>query len=56
MTDTVQVALIVGATGIIVAFLQRNHNQVNGRMTELIEATRKAAKAEGVKQEKDNPS
>jgi hypothetical protein len=60
VTDAVQIAVITGCTAVIVGFLQRNHNAVNGRMTQLIDETRKASRAqgheEGVKDQKENPS
>lgn len=57
MTDSVAVAVVAAVgviftagCGVVVAMLQRNHNAVNGRMTELLELTRQSSKAEGVKE------
>jgi hypothetical protein len=54
MTEAIAVAaiaatrtVVVAGFGVIVAMLQRNHNAVNGRMTELLELTRQSSKAEG---------
>ena len=51
--STVVVAAIAAAAAVIVAMLQRNHNAVNGRMTELLELTRKNSRAEGIKEAED---
>ena len=59
MTDVVQVALIAAAPGILAAvlgFLNRSKlgavsQQVDGRLTELLELTRKSSHAEGEKAE-----
>ena len=51
--STVVVAAIAAAAAVIVAMLQRSHNAVNGRMTELLELTRKNSHAEGIKEAED---
>ena len=61
MSDPVIVAIIVSVPGMIAAILGFfNHNKlgevsekVDGRLTELLELTRKASKAEGAKEEKE---
>jgi len=55
VTDGVTIALIGGAVAIIVAAIQRVHNQINGRMTQLLELTRKSSRAEGAKEANDKP-
>ena len=65
MTEPVQIALIVGAAPTILALssailgwvnrnkLQQVSAQVDGRLTELLELTRKSSHAEGVKDQKE---
>lgn len=63
MTDAVEISLIsacaaVFAAGcsVIVAKLNQVHNLVNSRMTELLDLTRMASKAEGIKQGQSEPA
>ena len=53
MTDAIAVSLIAALGGIIVAMLNRLSRKVDGRLTELLELTRKASHAEGMKEELD---
>jgi hypothetical protein len=60
MSDTVVVAAIgvlgtaiITFGGIIVALLNRNQKSMNGRLTQLLEETRKSSRAEGVLEEHD---
>ena len=57
MTDAIAVSLIAALGGIIVAMLNRLSKKVDGRLTELLELTRKSSHAEGMKEEldKSNP-
>ena len=60
MTDMIKAALIVTTPPTIVALagvikLFKVGRQVNGRLTELLEITRKASLAQGIKQEHDRP-
>jgi hypothetical protein len=60
MTDMIKAALIVTTPPTIVALagvikIFKVGRQVNGRLSELLELTRKASKAEGVLQELDRP-
>jgi hypothetical protein len=62
VTDTVLVAIIAaipGAGAVILGFINRKKlgdvsAQVDGRLTELLELTRKSSHAEGMKDEKSN--
>jgi hypothetical protein len=62
ISDTVLVALIAGAPGIITAILSvRNHTKltevgknVNGRLTEYIDLTRKSSYAQGIEDRRKN--
>lgn len=58
LSDPVILALIAAVSAAITSTLalikvNSTHKIVNSRMTELLELTRKSAKAEGVKQEAD---
>jgi hypothetical protein len=62
MTEPVQLAAIAAAStvfvaccGIVVAKINQVHNLVNSRMTELLEITKKASLAEGLKQGQESP-
>ena len=50
MTDAIAVSLIAALGGIIVAMLNRLSKKVDGRLTELLELTRKSSHAEGMKE------
>jgi hypothetical protein len=62
VTDVVQVALIAaipGTLAVVLGFVNRSKlgavsAQVDGRLTELLELTRKSSHAEGMKEEKDS--
>jgi hypothetical protein len=43
-------AVMVAGLGIVAVLVQRTHTAINGRMTELLELTRKSSKAEGYKE------
>jgi hypothetical protein len=53
MTDGVQIALITGGFSVLVVMLHRVGVKVDGRLTELLDLTRKSSKAEGVKAEQE---
>ncbi len=50
---TIVSAIILSVGGVLAAMIQRVHQVVNSRMTEMLELTRKAGKAEGVKEQKE---
>lgn len=53
MTDAVAVSLIGMVGAVIVALIQRLAARVDGRLTQLLELTKNASHAEGVKDEKE---
>jgi hypothetical protein len=67
MSDVVEVAVIISiaptlaaCTAAVLGYLNRTRlvkveKQVNGRLTELLELTRRSSRAEGVKAELDRP-
>jgi hypothetical protein len=59
VTDAVQIALISGVFGILTVLLGKINSigkQVDGRLTQLLEETRKSSKAEGAKEEREHPT
>jgi hypothetical protein len=54
VTDAVTVSLIAAVSGVVIAMLQRLTKRVDGRLTELLELTRKSSHAEGVRDGKQS--
>lgn len=57
MTDVVLDTIITGCFSVVIAMVSKIGKRVDGRLTELLDLTRKSSHAEGMKEEldKSNP-